>query len=155
MQKVIADENLLDNCKVQGAYLGQLFALFRDALSLTCVIDVEKLLIERLQSPNALAAPFTFDIRGGGLFWAVEFDFDGPHAAHLDFKGSQFSMVVQARALDKGLIAMGMVGTANLQGTEGCHVILAPAYNVTKEQIDNIVDILVDTVEEVLRESVV
>ena len=61
-------------------------------------------------------------------------------------------MLVQARALENNLIVMGMVGCANLQGTRGDHVILAPAYNITREQIDAIVEIFVRSVEDVLKE---
>lgn len=114
-----------------------------------------KLLDDRLRGPNTLAAPFTFDIRGGGGFWAVEFEFDCPEGAKYDFKGEQFAMLLQARALTNGLVVMGMCGGANLQGTKGDHMIFAPAYNVTKEQIETIVDIFVQSTEEVLRESAV
>ena len=50
-------------------------------------------------------------------------------------------MLVQARALANGLIVMGIVGCANLQGTKGNHIILARTYIVTKEEIEKIVDI--------------
>lgn len=133
VQKVIKDDNLLENCRVQGDYLA-------------------KLLHERLEGPNSLAAPFTFDIRGGGSFWAVEFDFEGPKAAGIKLK-QPFAMEVQARAMDKGLVIMGFTGTANLEGTKGSHVILAPAYNITAKQIERIVDIFVEVVEKVLKES--
>ncbi|TFY50554.1 hypothetical protein EVG20_g11452 [Dentipellis fragilis] len=133
VQKVVASENLLENCCTQGAYLGQL-------------------LRERLQAPNALAAPYAFDVRGGGSFWAVEFDFAG---ASVDFKGKQFAMIVQARCLENGLVVMGLTGGANLEGTKGDHIIFAPAYNVTKEQVEKIVDVFVENVEAVLRESLV
>ena len=61
-------------------------------------------------------------------------------------------MLVQAQSLQNGLIVMGMVGGANLEGTKGDHIILAPAYNVTKEEIEKIVEIFVESVEEILRE---
>ncbi|CCM06198.1 uncharacterized protein FIBRA_08441 [Fibroporia radiculosa] len=133
VQKVIDEENLLENARMQGGYLG---ALLR----------------ERLDSPNAAAAPFVFDIRGGGAWWGVEFDFTGPEAARLDFKGQQFAMIVQARCLEKSLIVMGMTGGANISGTVGDHLMLSPAYNVTKEQVESIVNIFVESIEEVLRE---
>lgn len=136
MQKVIAEENLLANGRQTGEYLA-------------------KLLRERLQIPGALAQPFAFDVRGGGSFWAVEFDFTGPEGRRVDFKGESFAMVVQARCLEKGLIVMGMTGGANIKGTEGDHIIFAPAYNITKEEVERVVDIFVDSLEEVLKESVV
>ena len=104
-----------------------------------------------MTEPNSLALPYTFDVRGGGGFWAVEFDFGSDHM--VDFKGQSFAMLVQARALQNGLIVMGMVGGANLEGTKGDHIILAPAYNVTQEEIEKIVDIFVLSVEEILSES--
>lgn len=53
-----------------------------------------------------------------------------------------------------GLIVIGMMGgaSANLEGTKGDHIILALAYNVTKEQIEKIVDIFVNSEEEILKE---
>lgn len=112
---------------------------------------IGKLLEERLTGPNSLALPYTFDVRGGGGFWAVEFDFNSENN-NIDFKGQSFAMLVQAQSLQNGLIVMGMVGGANLEGTKGDHIILAPAYNVTKEEIEKIVDIFVESVEEILRE---
>ncbi|KAF9047193.1 PLP-dependent transferase [Hymenopellis radicata] len=132
VQKYIAANKLIDNCQKQGQYL-------------------EKLLRSKFEGPNAVGGPFVFDIRGGGLFWAIEFDFSGEKASLLDFGKDQFAMLVQARALEKGVIVMGMTGGANLQGTEGDHIILAPAYNVTNEELEKIVDVLGETVEDVLK----
>ncbi|KAF5383775.1 hypothetical protein D9615_003562 [Tricholomella constricta] len=132
VQKVIESENLLENIRVQGAYL-------------------ESLLQKGLQGPNAFAAPYTFDIRGAGGFWGVEFDFT--EAPSLDFKGNPFAMRVQARALEHDVIVMGMTGGANLEGTKGDHIILAPAYNVRKEEVEKIAAVFVQSVEEILRES--
>lgn len=98
MQKVIVQENLLENSRKQGEYLSSL-------------------LHERLLAPNSVAAPFVFDIRGSGSWWAVEFDFDGPSAPRVDLKGQSFAIAVQQRALDHGLVIMGMAGTATLDST--------------------------------------
>lgn len=111
----------------------------------------EQLLQKGLRGPNAIADPFTFDIRGGGGFWAVEFDFT--EADNTKFKGNPFAMRVQARALEHSLIVMGMVGGSNWEGTKGDHIIMAPPYNVTKEQIEQIAALFVQSVEEVLREN--
>jgi E3 ubiquitin-protein ligase TRIP12 len=109
------------------------------------------LLQEGLRGPNAPAAPFTFDIRGGGGFWAVEFDFS--NASELNFDGKEFAMLVQYRAFENGVCVMGMTGGSNLEGTKGDHLILAPAFNVTKEQIEKIAAVVVQSVEEILQES--
>lgn len=132
VQKVIASENLLANVREQGVYL-------------------EKSLRERLQGPNALARPYIFNIRGGGGFWGVEFDFSSPESAKLDFKGGSFSLLLQAKCLENGLVIMGFTGGANLEGTKGNHCILAPAYNVTREEIQKILDIFIDSIESTLK----
>ncbi|KAF9563918.1 PLP-dependent transferase [Agrocybe pediades] len=131
VQEVIEKENLLENIRVQGDYL-------------------RSLLQEGLTGPNSPASPYVFDIRGGGGFWAVEFEFNG-----VDFQGSSFAMLVQARSLANGLIVMGMVGGANLEGTKGDHLIFAPAYNVTKEEVEKIAEIFVRSVNEILKEYIV
>ena len=153
VQNVIEEENLLENIRIQGAYLGLsvTIRLVEQKKSKNGLI-IGKLLQERLTGPNSLASPYTFDVRGGGGFWAVEFDFSSDKNV-VDFKGESFAMLAQARALENGLIVMGMVGGANLEGTKGDHIILAPAYNVTKEEIENIVEIFVRSVEEILSES--
>lgn len=107
-----------------------------------------------MQSPGAIAAPFTFDIHGGGGFWGVEFDFASPAAEKLHFKG-KFAMLVQERCFANGLIIMGFTGGANLMGTDGNHCIIAPAYNVTSEEIIKIADIFARSVEEILEEAFV
>ncbi len=112
VQKVIAAENLLENGRQTGEYLGQL-------------------LRSRLLSSNALARPFTFDVRGGGSWWAVEFDFAGSEGKIGNLDTKQFAMVVQARCMENGLIVMGMPAGANLKESEGGHIMISPAYNIT------------------------
>lgn len=132
VQKVIAAENLLENGRQTGEYLGQL-------------------LRERLLSPNSPARPFTFDVRGGGSFWAVEFDFAGSEGKRVKFDTAQFAMLVQARCLENGMIVIGMPAGANLEATEGGHIIFAPGYNITAGEVEKVVDVFVASVEGVLR----
>lgn len=133
VQRVIREENLLPRVVQNGELM-------------------EQLLHQGLQAEGAMAKPFTFDIRGRGAFWGVEFDFSG-HEEILDFKMETFAMLVQARCLKNGLIAIGMNGGANLDGSKGDHLILGPAYNATTEEIEKIVEIFVKSVDEILRES--
>lgn len=119
VQKVIIEENLLVQCKKNGIHM---IALLKD----------------RLQSSNALAAPYTFDVRGAGAFFGVEFDFSNLEARRVDMKDQQFAMVVQARCLENGLVAMGMVGGSSLDGSKGDNLMLGPAYNATAEEIEKI-----------------
>ena len=125
MQKAIAEEDLLANIRTQGAHLG---ALLR----------------ARLAGPDARAARYVFDIRGGAGWWAVEWEFSVPPA---------FAMDVQAKALKNGLVIMGFTGGSSLDGLKGNHCMLSPAYNVTAEEVDKIVDIFVKSVEQVLEEN--
>ena len=106
------------------------------------------MLQDGLTGPNSLAAPYVFDIRGGGGFWAVEFEF-----GDVSFNGASFAMLVQARALKNGLVCMGMNGGANIEGTRGEHIIFAPAYNVTREEIEKIAALFITSVDEILREN--
>ena len=133
VQKVIAAENFLEN----GRQTGEYFA---------------KLLHERLLSRNALARPFTFDIRGGGSLWLVEFDFTGPEGERVDLKGQQFARLVKARSFEKGLVVRTSRSGGNAQGAEADEIIFAPAYNITREEVEKVVDIFVESVEEVLTE---
>ncbi|KIY45666.1 PLP-dependent transferase [Fistulina hepatica ATCC 64428] len=120
VQDVIASGNLLENIEIQGAYLGQL-------------------LRERLLAPGSVAAPYVFDIRGNGGFWAIEFD------------RSDLAMPMQRCAFEKGLIIMGMTGGSSIDGKIGSHLILAPAYIATKDDIEKIVDLTVRSIEEVIK----
>ncbi|KAI6008985.1 PLP-dependent transferase [Pisolithus marmoratus] len=107
---------------------------------------LSKLLHDGLLSDQALAKPFCFDIRGRGAFWGIEFDFEVPEAANMNFGGQTFAML-------NGLVVIGMNGGANVEGTKGDHLMLGPAYNATPEEIRQIATVFVQSVEEVLKES--
>ncbi|KAG8927606.1 hypothetical protein FRC01_007181 [Tulasnella sp. 417] len=132
VQKVIIDENLLQNCRETGRYL-------------------KELLIEKLQSPNSPAAPYVFDIRGNGGFWGIEFDIPPEQDFGRNMKmRKRFGALLQAKTMEKGLICIAMDGGAD--GVRGSHAILAPPYNITSEGVENIVDLFVDSVEELVKE---
>ncbi|KAG8857436.1 hypothetical protein FRB96_005735 [Tulasnella sp. 330] len=132
VQKVVAEENLLENCLIQGEYLA-------------------KLLEDRLCSPTSPAEPFIFDIRGQGGFWAVEFEIPAERDFTRNLKlTKRFGAMLQAKTMQKGLICIAMDGGKD--GVNGSHAILAPPYNVTKEQVEDIVDLFVESVEELVTE---
>ena len=108
-------------------------------------------------SPNFPFAPFIFDIRGSAGWWAVEFDFYEPAANKpaVDLKGETFAIALQQKCLEKGLVVMGFHGGANVEGTKGDHLMFSPAYNVTKEEIEKIVDLFVEGAEELFKEIAV
>ncbi|KAH8832939.1 hypothetical protein DL96DRAFT_1667384 [Flagelloscypha sp. PMI_526] len=133
VQRAIASENLLENCKKQGAYLAQR-------------------LQERFRGDSPIA-PFVFDIRGGGLFWAIEFDLTVPDKTKYNFHEKKFAMLLQDQALLDGVVIMAFTGGSNVEGTVGEHIIFAPAYNVTKEEVDLIVERVARAAEVVLERA--
>ncbi|MDN3566508.1 aspartate aminotransferase family protein [Paeniroseomonas aquatica] len=113
VQQVIRDEKLLDNVKAQGALL-------------------EQRLVERFGNHRNIG-----DIRGRGLFWAVEFVTDRASKAPFD-PGLKLNERVKQEAFARGLACYPMGGT--LDGRRGDHAILAPPYIATPGQIETIVD---------------
>jgi adenosylmethionine-8-amino-7-oxononanoate aminotransferase len=117
----------------------------------TRAIQLEELLRTKLMGPNAPSKPYVADIRGGGLFWGIEFELDDAAQTKLDksnknSNGNRFGGVVQEIAFNNGLVIIGMSGTVD--GVKGEHAILAPPLNVTPEEIEKIVDLFVNSVEE-------
>jgi E3 ubiquitin-protein ligase TRIP12 len=106
------------------------------------------LLKERLAAPSPVA-PYVFDIRGGGLFWAIEFS-ETEELVRKHYGGKRFGGLVQARCMEEGLVIIGMSGGANLEGNKGDFVLLSPAYNVSDEEIREMVDRLVLVLEQVV-----
>ena len=132
VQRVIQEEDLLSKAKTQGAKFG---ARLR----------------ESMLSPNNPARPFVFDVRGGGCFWAVEFDFDEPKEREAyDIEGKRFGPLVQAKCMENNMLILGMSGGGNVEGTKGEHAIFAPPYNVSDEEIELIVTTFEKSVNQVL-----
>ena len=123
VQQVIHEEKLLDNVRAMGALL-------------------EKRLTDRLGNHRHVG-----DIRGRGLFWAVEFVTDRGTKAPFDPALKLHERVKQA-AYERGLACYPMGGT--IDGRQGNHVILAPPYIVTGEQVEAIVARFGDAVEAAL-----
>ena len=87
------------------------------------------------------------DIRGRGLFYALEFVQD--HAARVPFDPAHgIAEAVKQAALDRGLAIYPCTGT--LDGVRGDHVILAPPYIVSDAELAEIVEKLGDAVDAVL-----
>jgi adenosylmethionine-8-amino-7-oxononanoate aminotransferase len=113
VQQVIADDRLLDNVKAMGALL-------------------EQRLVERFGNHRHVG-----DIRGRGLFWAIEFVTDRATKQVFD-PALKLNERVKREAFDRGLACYPMGGT--IDGRLGDHAILAPPYIVTPDQVDMIVD---------------
>jgi adenosylmethionine-8-amino-7-oxononanoate aminotransferase len=112
VQQVIKDEDLLSNVQRQGRIL-------------------ENLLLERFGSH-----PRVGDIRGRGLLRAIEIVEDRrskkPFASTLKLHAR-----IKQQAMAEGLICYPGGGTAD--GESGDHVLIAPPFNVTPPQIEDIV----------------
>ena len=87
------------------------------------------------------------DIRGRGLFWAVEFVRDRATKEPFD-PALKLHERVKREAFARGLACYPMGGT--IDGRRGDHAILAPPYIVDAAQIDTIVERFGDAVEAAL-----
>lgn len=89
------------------------------------------------------------DVRGRGFFIGLEFVADRaskkPFAAALGLH-----LRIRSRSLDNGLICYPMGG--NVDGVAGDTVIIAPPYNATSAELDEIVDKLALSLRQVLAE---
>ena len=123
VQKVIARDHLLDAVKAAGARL-----------------------CERLQASFG-AHPHVGDIRGRGLLMAIELVDDRESKRPFD-PALRLSARILTEAMARGLIVYPMGGT--IDGSSGDHVLLAPPFIATSDDIDEIVRRLVVAVDAAL-----
>ena len=93
---------------------------------------LESALIERFGNHRHVG-----DVRGRGLFWALEFVTDRATKQVFD-PALKMNERVKREALARGLAIYPMGGT--IDGRQGDHVIVAPPYIATAADIDTIVD---------------
>ena len=123
VQKVIEEENLLDNVRKMGEYLND------------CLYD------RFGQHPNV------GDIRGRGLFLAIELVAD--RETKRPFAQSRMvHAAIKKNAMAAGLMVYPTGGVVD--GKAGDHVLLAPPYIVTSSEIEMIVDRLDVAINETL-----
>jgi adenosylmethionine-8-amino-7-oxononanoate aminotransferase len=120
VQKVIRDDGLVENVRKMG-----------DLLSAA--------LTERLGNHRHVG-----DIRGRGLFWAIELVRDRASKAVFD-PALKLNDRIKQEAYQRGLAIYPMGGT--IDGRQGDHVIVAPPYIATASDIDAIVARLGDAVD--------
>lgn len=155
---VLAGEKIVDAIEqgsgmlAQGhTYLGHPIACAA-ALAVQRVIEEEGLL-EKVRSMGVILEqrlrqrfadhPHVGDIRGRGLFWALELVED--RAEKRPFPPSlKHHARIKRQALQRGLICFPSGGTAD--GVNGDHIMLAPPYIVDEGHIDEIVHILADII---------
>ena len=124
VQRVIGEEKLLERVKELGAHL-------------------EKRLTERFGNHRHVG-----DIRGRGLFQAIELVADRATRKSFD-PGLKLHQRIKAAAFEGGLGCYPSGGTAD--GKNGDHVLLAPAYICTSNDIDMIVERLGSAVDSALK----
>ncbi len=81
--------------------------------------------------------PFVGDIRGRGLFIGVEFVADRNSKEPFD-PALKTHKKIQGAAMDNGLLCYGMGGT--IDGRRGDHILIAPPYNLTEAQKDELIE---------------
>ena len=120
VQQVIERDRLLDNVKARGSQLG---ARLRERFG---------------------NSPQVGDIRGRGLFWALELVAN--RATQEPFAPAfKLHQRVKREAMARGLLVYPMGGT--IDGSRGDHVLLAPPFIVDAAVIDTIVDRLGDAID--------
>ena len=87
------------------------------------------------------------EIRGRGLFWALELVEDRASKRPFDAK-RKINARLKLKALDNGLMCYPMGGS--LDGVAGDHVMLAPPYIVSEAQLDEAVEKLARSVDAVI-----
>jgi len=113
VQTIVERDRLLDKVKEDGLYLA---SLLRQALG------------ER---------PYIGDIRGRGFFLGIELVADRASKEPYDPTLQLFARI-RDQSFANGLICYPVGG--NVDGVKGDHVILAPPYNATRAELEEIVD---------------
>jgi adenosylmethionine-8-amino-7-oxononanoate aminotransferase len=91
--------------------------------------------------------PVVGDIRGKGLMAALEFVEDRETKAAFP-RAEKFAEHFTERAFENGLILWANVG--HVDGTNGDLVMLAPPFNVTEEELNELISLLKKTLEQML-----
>jgi adenosylmethionine-8-amino-7-oxononanoate aminotransferase len=123
VQRVIADEGLLARVEEAG---GRLMVLLTERFG---------------NHPNV------GDVRGRGLLQAIELVADRSTKSPFDPELALHQRA-KADAFDRGLLIYPGGGT--IDGRRGDHILLAPPYNVTDDELEMIVNLLAETVDAVL-----
>ncbi|MGT0196953.1 aspartate aminotransferase family protein [Burkholderia pyrrocinia] len=123
VQRVIAEEKLLDNVKARGE---QLRASLREHYG---------------------THPHVGDVRGRGLFVGVELVRDRDSKATFD-PALKLHAAVKREAMQRGLMVYPMGGT--IDGVHGDHILIAPPFICTAQQIDTLVERLSGAIDAAL-----
>jgi adenosylmethionine-8-amino-7-oxononanoate aminotransferase len=123
VQTIVREEGLLENVRAMGSQL-------------------RKQLREQLSGSRGIG-----DVRGRGLLVGIEFVADRENGTPFDPSLTVWEKVRSA-AFNQGLSVFAAGGTVD--GTNGDHVMLAPAFNIDARTVDRIADLLSRAVREVM-----
>ncbi|MHA1546625.1 MAG: aspartate aminotransferase family protein [Alphaproteobacteria bacterium] len=125
VQKVIEEDGLLARVRETGAFmLAELSARFTDH-------------------------PHVGDVRGRGLFLGLELVAD--HATKEAFPGdAKLAAKVKHAAMDEGLVCYPSSG--NVDGIQGDHVLLAPPYIISRDEVALVIDRLDKAISRAIEE---
>ena len=124
VQQTLARDKLVERCAQQGAQLGvRLSEAFREH-------------------------PHVGDVRGRGLFQAIELVADRATKQPFD-PALKLHAKVKKAAMEAGLMCYPMGGT--IDGAQGDHVLLAPPFIITDDELDLLIQRLVHAVDAAVR----
>ncbi|KAA8645095.1 hypothetical protein EYZ11_008145 [Aspergillus tanneri] len=126
-QRYIQENNLIENARCMGEYLGEQLKL------------------------HLGEHPLVGDVRGRGLFWAVEIVKDKATKAPFDSR-LNIAKRIRARGLEKGYDICIFTATGAADGWSGDQFLLAPPYIVQKQDVDEIVRRVVKVMDSVWKE---
>lgn len=106
-------------------------------------------ILGRLLCEEVGPMPLVGDVRGRGLFWAVEFMLYEPGRIPLP-REAKFCDRVVNRALNLGLNILGNLGVTGEVYVD--HIIICPPYIVTEQELRDIVKLLVEAIQDVTKE---
>ncbi|OJD34572.1 class iii [Diplodia corticola] len=127
VQRIIREDKLCENVRNMGKYL-------------------EVLLKQRLENH-----PNVGNIRGRGLFWGIEFVKDKATKEPFDPRIG-VAMGVHEKGMEPKYSISIYPGTGTADGKSGDHVLIAPAYNVTRADVEKIVDLTTGVITEFFAE---
>ncbi|EGS21550.1 aminotransferase-like protein [Thermochaetoides thermophila DSM 1495] len=128
VQRIILEENLLANVRAMGALLS-------------------RRLKERLASH-----PNVGNIRGRGLFWALEFVANKATAEPFPVE-DHVAMEICEKGLSKEYLVNVYPGSGSADGIRGDHIIISPAFNIRSDEVEWLVETIGRLVDDYFAEK--
>ena len=95
--------------------------------------------ISQLLTQRIAGHPHVGNIRGRGLFWGIEFVAD-KHSATPFPVSRHVAMEISELGLHEKYSLAVYPGSGTVDGVNGDHIILSPPYNVTRAEVESMVD---------------